>query len=59
MKIDNVKFRHKVVPGDTVLFRIEMPDEIRRGCAIMKGAAFVGGKIVAEAEFMAQIVKNK
>ena len=59
MKIDNVKFRQKVVPGDTVLFRIEMPDEIRRGCAIMKGAAFVGGKIVAEAEFMAQIVKNK
>jgi len=59
LKIDNVKFRHKVVPGDTLIFRLEMPDEIRRGCALMKGHAFVGGKIVAEAEFMAQIVKNK
>lgn len=59
MKIDNVKFRQKVVPGDTVLFRLEMPEEMRRGCAIMKGHAFVGGKIVAEAEFMAQIIKNK
>jgi len=59
LKIDNVKFRNKVVPGDTLVFRLEMPEEMRRGCAIMKGHAFVGGKIVAEAEFMAQIVKNK
>jgi len=59
LKIDNVKFRQKVVPGDTVIFQLEMPDEMRRGCALMKGHAFVGGKIVAEAEFMAQIVKNK
>jgi len=59
LKIDNVKFRQKVVPGDTVIFRLEMPEPMRRGCAIMKGFAFVGGKIVAEAEFMAQIVKNK
>lgn len=59
LKIDNVKFRQKVVPGDTVIFHLEMPDEMRRGCALMKGHAFVGGKIVAEAEFMAQIVKNK
>ena len=59
LKIDNVKFRNKVVPGDTLIFRLEMPEEMRRGCAIMKGHAFVGGKIVAEAEFMAQIVKNK
>ncbi len=59
LKIDNVKFRNKVVPGDTLIFRLEMPEEMRRGCAVMKGHAFVGGKIVAEAEFMAQIVKNK
>ena len=59
LKIDNVKFRQKVVPGDTVIFHLEMPEPMRRGCAIMKGHAFVGGKVVAEAEFMAQIVKNK
>ncbi|MTK52874.1 bifunctional UDP-3-O-[3-hydroxymyristoyl] N-acetylglucosamine deacetylase/3-hydroxyacyl-ACP dehydratase [Paludibacter sp.] len=59
MKIDNVKFRQKVVPGDTVIFRLELISPIRRGCATMKGYAFVGDKIVAEAEFMAQIAKNK
>lgn len=59
LKIDNVKFRNKVVPGDTLVFRLEMVEEMRRGCAVMRGHAFVGGKIVAEAEFMAQIVKNK
>lgn len=59
MKIDNVKFRQKVVPGDTLIFRLEMTSEIRRGCAQMKGYAFVGEKIVSEAEFMAQIIKNK
>ena len=59
LKIDNVKFRQKDVPGDTLIFRLEMPEPMRRGCAIMKGIAFVGEKIVAEAEFMAQIVKNK
>ena len=59
LKIDNVKFRQKVVPGDTLIFHLEMTEPIRRGCAIMKGTAFVGGKIVTEAEFMAQIVKNK
>ncbi len=59
LKIDSVKFRQKVVPGDTLIFRLEMPEPMRRGCAIMKGIAFVGEKIVAEAEFMAQIVKNK
>ena len=59
LKIDSVKFRQKVVPGDTLIFHLEMIDEIRRGCALMKGHAFVGGKIVCEAEFMAQIVKNK
>lgn len=59
MKIDNVKFRQKVVPGDTLVFHLSLMSEIRRGCAVMKGYAFVGEKIVSEAEFMAQIVKNK
>lgn len=59
LKIDNVKFRQKVVPGDTLIFRLEMIGEMRRGCALMKGYAFVGEKIVCEAEFMAQIIKNK
>ncbi|NDV45850.1 bifunctional UDP-3-O-[3-hydroxymyristoyl] N-acetylglucosamine deacetylase/3-hydroxyacyl-ACP dehydratase [Paludibacter sp. 221] len=59
LKIDNVKFRQKVVPGDTLIFRVELLTEIRRGIATMRGLAFVGGKIVCEAEFTAQIVKNK
>lgn len=59
MKIDNVKFRQKVVPGDTLVFHLSMMTEMRRGCAYMKGYAFVGEKIVTEAEFMAQIIKNK
>lgn len=59
MKIDNVKFRQKVVPGDTLIFHVSYMTELRRGCAMMKGYAFVGEKIVAECEFMAQIVKNK
>ena len=59
MKIDNVRFRQKVVPGDTLIFHLELMEPIRRGVSIMKGYAFVGDKIVAEAEFMAQIVKNK
>lgn len=59
MKIDNVKFRQKVVPGDTLIFHLSFITPIRRGCAVMKGYAFVGEKIVSEAEFMAQIVKSK
>lgn len=59
MKIDNVKFRQKVVPGDTLVFHVSFMTELRRGCAMMKGYAFVGEKIVTECEFMAQIIKNK
>lgn len=59
LKIDNVKFRQKVVPGDTVIFHLSLLSEIRRGCAYMKGVAFVGDKITTEAEFLAQIIKNK
>ena len=59
MKIDNVKFRQKVVPGDTLIFHVSFMTSLRRGVAQMKGYAFVGDKIVSEAEFMAQIIKNK
>lgn len=59
LKIDGVKFRQKVVPGDTLILRLEMITPIRRGIASMKGYAFVGEKLVSEAEFMAQIIKNK
>ena len=59
MKIDNVKFRQKVVPGDTLIFHISFMTPMRRGCAVMKGYAFVGEKIVSEVEFVAQIIKNK
>jgi UDP-3-O-[3-hydroxymyristoyl] N-acetylglucosamine deacetylase/3-hydroxyacyl-[acyl-carrier-protein] dehydratase len=59
LKIDGVKFRQKVVPGDTLIFRLELLAPIRRGISTMKGYVFVGEKIVCEAEFMAQIIKNK
>lgn len=59
LKIDNVKFRNKAVPGDTIIFKICLMSEIRRGIANMKGYAFVGDKLISEAEFTAQIVKNK
>lgn len=59
LKIDGVKFRHKVVPGDTLIIRVEMLTPIRRGISTMKGYVFVGDKLATEAVFMAQIVKNK
>ncbi|MGQ1946328.1 bifunctional UDP-3-O-[3-hydroxymyristoyl] N-acetylglucosamine deacetylase/3-hydroxyacyl-ACP dehydratase [Geofilum sp. OHC36d9] len=59
LKQDNIKFRKKVVPGDTVIFKLEMMTEIRRGVANMRGMGFVGDTIVVEGEFMAQIAKNK
>ncbi len=59
MKIDNVKFRQKVVPGDTLIFHVSFLTPLRRGMAVMKGRAFVGEKVVCECEFMAQIIKNK
>jgi UDP-3-O-[3-hydroxymyristoyl] N-acetylglucosamine deacetylase/3-hydroxyacyl-[acyl-carrier-protein] dehydratase len=58
MKIDNVKFRNKVVPGDTIYFKLNLISPIRRGICQMKGVAYVGNKIVMEAEMMAQIAKK-
>lgn len=59
IRIDNVKFRKKVVPGDTLIFKLTLTSPIRRGIANMKGLTYVGDKVVAEGEFMAQIVKQK
>lgn len=59
MKIDDVKFRHKVVPGDTLIFKVDLLAPVRHGVSSMKGYVFVGDKIVSEAKFTAQIVKNK
>lgn len=59
LKIDDVKFRQKVVPGDTLLFKVELLGPIRHGISSMKGYVFVGDNVVTEASFTAQIVKNK
>lgn len=59
LKLDGVKFRQKVVPGDTLLFKVELLAPIRHGISSMKGYAFVGENCVMEATFTAQIVKNK
>ena len=59
MKINNVKFKRQVNPGDTLIFQLELVTPIRRGIVLMKGAAYANDKLVAEAELMAQIVKTK
>ncbi len=59
LKIDGVKFRSKVVPGDTLLFKLDLIAPIRRGLCHMRGLAYVGNKIVMEAEMLAQIVKKQ
>ena len=59
LKMENVKFRQKVVPGDTLIFKVRLVSEMRRGMANMRGLAFVGETLVCECDFMAQIVKNK
>ena len=59
MKITDVKFRQKVVPGDTLVFKVELMAPLRHGISTMKGYMFVGDTLVSEATFTAQIVKNK
>ncbi|NPD80502.1 bifunctional UDP-3-O-[3-hydroxymyristoyl] N-acetylglucosamine deacetylase/3-hydroxyacyl-ACP dehydratase [Prevotella sp. PINT] len=59
LAITDVKFKKKVVPGDTLLFRVELLGPVRHGIATMKGYMFVGDKVVSEATFTAQIIKNK
>lgn len=59
MKIDNVKFKRQVVPGDTLIFKLELMAPIRRGICQMQAYAYANGKLVTEAILMAQIVKQK
>ena len=59
MKIDKVKFKSKVVPGDTLVFELKLLSPIRRGLVEMGGTAYVNGKPVMEAEMLAQIIKDK
>ncbi len=59
MKIDNAKFKEKVVPGDTLVVRMDLIAPIRRGVCIMKGSAYVGERLVTEAEMVAQVVRDK
>jgi UDP-3-O-[3-hydroxymyristoyl] N-acetylglucosamine deacetylase / 3-hydroxyacyl-[acyl-carrier-protein] dehydratase len=58
-KIDKLKFKQKVVPGDTVLLKMELTEPIRRGIVTMFGQAFVGNNLVVEGELVAQIIKNR
>ncbi len=59
VKIDNVKFKKKVIPGDTLIFKLELLAPIRRGIVHMQGYGYVGDSIVVEAELMAQVAKTK
>jgi len=59
LKIDKVKFKAKVVPGDTLILKMDLLEPIRRGIALMYGEIYVGDKVVTEGEMMAQIVKVK
>lgn len=59
LRINNVRFKKKVVPGDTLIFKLVLTNPIRRGICEMKGIAYVGNQIVAEAELVAQIAKRQ
>jgi UDP-3-O-[3-hydroxymyristoyl] N-acetylglucosamine deacetylase/3-hydroxyacyl-[acyl-carrier-protein] dehydratase len=59
VRMDNVKFRKKVVPGDTLICKLTLLSPIRRGLAVMRGVCFVGDKVVAEGEFIAQLIKHE
>lgn len=59
VKIDNVKFKKKVIPGDTLIFKLELLAPIRRGIVHMQGYGYVGDIVVVEAELMAQVAKTK
>jgi UDP-3-O-[3-hydroxymyristoyl] N-acetylglucosamine deacetylase/3-hydroxyacyl-[acyl-carrier-protein] dehydratase len=59
LKIDKLKFKHKVVPGDTVILKMELIEPLRRGIVSMYGQAFVGNNLVVEGEMVAQVIKKK
>ena len=58
LKIDNCKFKQKVVPGDTMILKLEMIEPLRRGICVMHGSVFVGNKLCSEADLTAQLVKR-
>ncbi len=58
LKVDNCKFKAKIVPGDTMILKMELLEPIRRGICIMKGSVYVGNKLCTEGEFTAQIVRR-
>lgn len=59
LKIDNVRFKHKIVPGDTLMFVLELSEPIRRGIVAMRAKAYIGNTLATEADLMAQVVKNR
>ncbi|WP_185871074.1 bifunctional UDP-3-O-[3-hydroxymyristoyl] N-acetylglucosamine deacetylase/3-hydroxyacyl-ACP dehydratase [Blattabacterium cuenoti] len=59
LKIDNVKFKHKIIPGDIIIFKVHLLKSLKRGIVHMKGEGFVNKKLVVEAEVLAKIVKKK
>lgn len=59
MKIDNVKFKKKIIPGDTVVFELSLMSPIRRGLVNMAGKGYINGELVVEAEMLAQVIKDK
>ena len=59
LKIDNVRYKQKVVPGDTLVFELKLLSPIRRGLVNMLGKAYVNGNVVSEAEMLAQVIKEK
>ena len=59
VKIDKIAFHKKVIPGDTLVMRVEQTAPLRHGLSVMKGYLFVGEKLAAEASFVGQIIKNK
>ena len=58
LKVDNCKFKQKVVPGDTMMLKMELIEPIRRGICVMRGSVYVGNKVCTEGEFTAQLVKR-
>ena len=58
LKIDKLKFKQKVVPGDTVILKMELIEPLRRGIVSMYGQAFVDNKLVVEGEMVAQVIKK-
>ena len=59
MKIDNVRFKRKIIPGDTLQFELRLIEPIRRGIVVMEAKTFVAGQLTTEATMMAQVIKNK